>query len=77
MEETTEYEFIGDFPSELEAVLSLAIGILLTVRANRAFDRWWEGRKLWGTLVNASRNFAVKANQLVQPRDETFTTMHH
>ncbi len=74
--EKTEYEFVGDFPSGLEAVLSLAIGMLLAFRANRAFDRWWEGRKLWGTLVNASRNFAVKTNHLVQPRDETFATMH-
>ncbi len=75
--ENSQYRSFGDFPSGLEAVLSLAIGMLLAFRANRAFDRWWEARTLWGTLVNASRNLAVKTNNLVTPRDESFETMHH
>lgn len=54
----------------LEAVLSLAIGLLLAFRINRAFERWWEGRTLWGTLVNACRNLAVKINNLVQDHDD-------
>lgn len=53
----------------LEAVLSLAIGLLLAFRINRAFDRWWEGRTLWGALVNACRNLAVKANNAVPQSD--------
>ena len=63
---------IADFPSGLEAALSLVIGLLLAFRANRAFERWWEGRILWGTLVNACRNLAVKANNVVVKRDESF-----
>ena len=61
----------ADFPSGLEAALSLVIGMLLAFRANRAFDRWWEGRILWGTLVNACRNLAVKANNLSASPDES------
>ncbi|MGB3402399.1 MAG: bestrophin family ion channel [Microcoleaceae cyanobacterium] len=36
----------------------LVIGLLLVFRTNTAYDRFWEGRKLWGTLVNTVRNFA-------------------
>ncbi len=61
----------ADFPSGLEATLSLVIGLLLAFRANRAFDRWWEGRTLWGTLVNACRNLAVKANNVIVERDNS------
>lgn len=40
------------------AVIGGAIGIFVSFRTNSAYDRWWEGRKLWGSLVNASRHFA-------------------
>ena len=36
----------------------LVLGLLLVFRTNSAYDRFWEGRKLWGTLVNTVRNFA-------------------
>ncbi|MET0406103.1 MAG: bestrophin family ion channel [Cystobacter sp.] len=39
-------------------VLAATVGILLTFRNNSAYDRWWEARTLWGSLVNTSRTFA-------------------
>jgi putative membrane protein len=42
------------------SLLSFALSILLVFRTNTAYDRWWEGRKLWGQLVNVSRNLALK-----------------
>lgn len=41
-----------------KAVLSFNIGLtlLLVFRTNTAHERFWEGRKLWGMLVNAARN---------------------
>lgn len=36
----------------------LVLGLLLVFRTNTAYDRFWEGRKMWGTLVNTVRNFA-------------------
>ncbi|MCC6187287.1 MAG: bestrophin family protein [Chitinophagaceae bacterium] len=44
----------------LHSLLGFAISILLVFRTNTAYDRWWEGRKLWGALVNNSRNLAIK-----------------
>jgi putative membrane protein len=38
------------------------LGLFLVFRTNSAYDRWWEGRKLWGGLVNSTRNFALKLN---------------
>jgi ion channel-forming bestrophin family protein len=35
--------------------------ILLVLRTNASYDRWWEGRKLWGGIVNQSRNLAIGA----------------
>jgi putative membrane protein len=37
------------------------IGLLLVLRTNAGYDRWWEARKLWGGIVNQSRNLAVAA----------------
>jgi len=43
---------------------------LLVFRTNTAYDRWWEGRRLWGSLVNNSRNLALKMNAILDPTDE-------
>lgn len=39
-------------------VPSLVLGLLLVFRTNTSYERFWEGRKLWGTIVNTSRNLA-------------------
>ena len=38
-------------------VMGLAISVFLSFRAKATYDRWWEGRKLWGRMVNVSRSF--------------------
>jgi putative membrane protein len=42
-------------------VLGVALGALLVLRTNAGYDRWWEARKLWGGIVNQTRNLAVEA----------------
>ncbi len=37
---------------------SIVLGLLLVFRTNTAYDRFWEGRKLWGSTVNTIRNLA-------------------
>lgn len=37
---------------------SLVLGLLLVFRTNTAYERYWEGRKAWGNIVNAIRNLA-------------------
>jgi len=52
-------------------LLGFVLSLLLVFRTNTAYDRWWEGRKLWGSLVNNSRNLAIKLNALLSFDDET------
>lgn len=43
----------------------LIMGLILVFRVNAGYDRWWEGRKLWGNVVNDSRNLSIILNQYV------------
>jgi putative membrane protein len=58
--------------SVVDTILGFVISMLLVFRTNTAYDRWWEGRKLWGSLVNNSRNLAIKLNVLL-PKEDTNT----
>src|SRR5690606_10363782 len=53
----------------MHSLLGFVISMLLVFRTNTAYDRWWEGRKQWGELVNASRNLAIKINTLIPHED--------
>ncbi|MBK0403355.1 hypothetical protein I5M27_10185 [Adhaeribacter sp. BT258] len=44
----------------MHTVLGFVISLLLVFRTNTAYDRWWEGRKIWGSLTNSARNLAIK-----------------
>jgi len=46
--------------SIMHTTVGFVLSLLLAYRTNTAYDRWWEGRKLWGSLVNNSRNLALK-----------------
>ncbi len=46
----------------MHSILGFVLSLLVVFRTNTAYDRWWEGRKLWGALVNNTRNLAVKIN---------------
>jgi ion channel-forming bestrophin family protein len=53
----------------MHGLLGFALSLLLVFRTNTAYDRWWEGRKLWGALVNNSRNLAIKLHTIL-PKDD-------
>lgn len=48
------------------AYAGMIMGLLLVFRTNSAYERWWEGRKLWGQLVNDSRNLSLKIRTYMQ-----------
>src|SRR6266850_2219947 len=52
--------------AQFQGFLGLVLGLLLVFRTNTSYDRWWEGRKLWGQLVNDSRNLAIKVQTCVR-----------
>jgi ion channel-forming bestrophin family protein len=49
-------------PSLLHTLLGLALGLLLVFRTSSSYDRFWEGRKLWGGIVNETRNLIRNAS---------------
>jgi putative membrane protein len=55
------------------ALVGFVLSLLLVFRTNTAYDRWWEGRKKWGELVNNSRNLAIKISAMTKNKsDEQF-----
>jgi len=52
--------------SIVHSILGFVLSMLLVFRTNTAYDRWWEGRKLWGDIVNNSRNITLKINAFVK-----------
>lgn len=60
---------------------NIVLGLLLVFRTNTAYERFWEGRKLWGTLVNSTRNLArqlwiVVPAQTTTEREAKVQAMH-
>ena len=58
--ETTYVKNIG----MMHNLLGFVISMLLVFRTNTSYDRWWEGRRLLGSLTNVCRNFAMKIKAL-------------
>lgn len=58
--ETSVVHFHIKNSTALHSILGFALSMLLVFRTNSAYDRWWEGRKIWGSVVNNSRNLALK-----------------
>lgn len=51
-------------------LLGFVLSLILVFRTNTAYDRWWEGRKQWGTLTNVSRTLAYKLNAMLPADDK-------
>ena len=58
----------------MHSLLGIVLGLFLVFRTNSAYERWWEGRKVWGGLVNSTRNFALKLNAYLEQSDAEHRT---
>jgi ion channel-forming bestrophin family protein len=56
--------------SGIFSLLGIVLSILLVFRTNTAYDRWWEGRKQWGSLVNNSRSLAMMLHASLPKEDK-------
>jgi putative membrane protein len=56
-----------EIPETAHALLGGALALLLVFRTNSSYDRFWEGRKLWGGIVNETRNLARQATAFLAP----------
>ncbi len=67
------YQFDLGIEANPFEIAGAVLGVLLVFRTNAGYDRWWEARKLWGGIVNQSRNLAVNA-LAYGPRDAEWRT---
>ena len=51
------------------SLLGLILSLFMVFRLNSAYDRWWEGRNLWGNLVNNSRTLAAYMAAIIKEED--------
>jgi putative membrane protein len=58
---------VPTLPSTFHALLGTALALLVTFRTNSSYDRFWEGRKAWGAIVNRSRDITLVASASLGP----------
>jgi ion channel-forming bestrophin family protein len=72
------YIYPVGIPSTVHGLVGVALGLLLVFRTNSSYDRFWEGRKLWGGIVNETRNLARASGVFLRERDpELYRTLVH
>lgn len=61
--EVLQVEFANTL--NIHSLVGFVLSLLLVFRTNSAYERWWEGRKIWGSFVNNSRNLALKIDAII------------
>lgn len=63
---TTQFEnIIPVMPITVPAFIGTAISVILSFKLSQSYDRWWEARKIWGSIVNDSRSFVLQLQSFV------------
>lgn len=55
-------------PTTVHTLIGVALGLLLVFRTNASYERFWEGRRMWGGIVNESRNLARGTSAFLRPQ---------
>lgn len=75
---TILYKVAGWFwlaiPWQPVAVLGTAAAFVVSFRNNATYDRAWEARKIWGSIVNSSRSWGVMCNDFIRTTPESGMT---
>jgi putative membrane protein len=64
---------IPDLPLGVPAFLGTAMSVILSFKLSQSYDRWWEARKIWGGIVNDSRNLVLQLQSFVKKGNEAVT----
>lgn len=57
-------------PIAIPTFLGTAISVILSFKLSQSYDRWWEARKIWGSIVNESRNLVLQLQSFISPGNE-------
>lgn len=63
-------DFLPVMPPSIPGFIGTAISILLSFKIGQSYDRWWEARKIWGSIVNDSRSLVIQLKSLVAEGNE-------
>lgn len=56
---------LPEIPLTIPTFIGTAISILLSFKLNQSYDRWWEARKVWGSIVNDSRSLVIQLRTFI------------
>lgn len=57
-------------PWQPATVVGIAVAFYLGFKNNSSYDRTWEARKIYGSIVNNSRSFGAAAVSFIQGKDD-------
>ncbi len=63
-------ESVPAMPLTIPTFIGTAISILLSFKLNQSYDRWWEARKAWGSIVNDSRSLVMQLKSFIGPEHQ-------
>jgi len=58
-----------DVPISIAAFLGTTIALILSFKLSQSYDRWWEARKIWGSIVNDSRSLVIQLKNFTSNKD--------
>ena len=61
---------LPNMPIGVPSFLGTAISVILSFKLNQSYDRWWEARKIWGSIVNDSRTFVIQSQSFLTKGNE-------
>ena len=64
-------------PLAIPAFLGTAISVLLSFKMSQSYDRWWEARKVWGSIVNDSRSLTIQLQSFLENSTELIRTISY
>jgi putative membrane protein len=59
-------QVIPEIPLTIPTFLGTAMSVILSFKLSQSYDRWWEARKIWGSIVNDSRNLILQLQSFVK-----------
>jgi putative membrane protein len=63
---STFKHLIPEIPLTIPTFLGTAISVVLSFKLSQSYDRWWEARKIWGSIINDSRNLVLQLQSFVK-----------
>lgn len=64
-------KWLPEMPLTIPAFIGTAISVLLSFKLSQSYERWWEARKIWGSIVNDSRSLVMQITSLLSAEQET------